>query len=130
MMALGGETTEIGEFFVIKDGVYTQDKLAATFKAPVEKFAKLNLPQKFNYVYLDQFKLNPAYRGKGYGAAVLAAFFGSFKAPTLVCLDPGELSSNVKFESIVKFYKRAKMIFIRFAKDEDPSAFMLCGVDK
>lgn len=82
--------------------------IASLFEGLVD-FSKWSLPPKFDYVYIDKFKLNNKYRDKGVGAQVLQTFFASFKKPTLFAMYPGEISPNAPIKSVLNFYKKNQM---------------------
>ena len=112
------DNREVGHFFF--DGPvknYDKSQLARDFQTQANFFTSWKLPAKFDYVFLSEWKLNANYRGRGFGGPILQSFFASFKRPTLIALQPGELTKQVKFESLVKFYKTQGMYVTRIDGD-------------
>lgn len=77
---------------------------------------KFNLPLKFNYVFVDELFLSPKFRGKNIGIDALHTVLKSIKNPKLVILNVGEITKNIKFESLKHFYK--KFGFILFTVED------------
>ena len=104
---------EIGHFYTSTVKNYDKKQLADAFEVPLSKFADWKLPAKFDYSFVEELQLNSNYRGRGHGSVILKRFFTSFTRPTLVALEPGELTRTVKFPSLVRFYRDQGMYLTR-----------------
>jgi ribosomal protein S18 acetylase RimI-like enzyme len=113
---------EAGILFPIIKKNATAEYLEEIFytKRPLGKTV---LPKKFTYVYIDQLKLSNKYRGKGLGVPLMQAFFASFKTPTLFVLTPGTISTNVSYESLLRFYRKLGMKFVN--TEDEKLAYLL-----
>ena len=88
-------------------------------KKAKKQLLKLDLPEKFNYVYLDEIKLQKEFRGKGLGEHALSAAINSIPSPKMIALSPGEITKKVKFSSLKRFYTNAGFKVFRSSSDEN-----------
>ncbi len=104
---LNSSGEELGILFSQTERNFNLSKLIPLFEG--YQFKGWTLPDRFDFVYLDKLRLANRLRGRGFGKEILSQYFASFRRPTLIGLVPGELSTNVPYDKILKFYRSCGM---------------------
>lgn len=83
----------------------------------ISKFTtKFNLCEKFSSIYIEKFRLNFKYRGKGYAFQIIKRLKKSAKKPVLIWCEAEPLDERTNLNRLKRFYK--KLGFFQFKNEK------------